>query len=306
MKNKKLLFKRTYQNVIFALVVILAVGATCFAIHKDHVKKEAILAQQKAEEAQKKKEEAEIKKLLGQVKDEEANLAESTEALDAYNAETSKELDASKEDTLEEARQAAMAKISESNKDLVLAKSFLAEAKTLAKKRESVDEKIAKSRESYEAANAASQEARKLSGEIKTAYNEIQEAKKAAAQVAKKYGSNSRKAVAAYQEVSSYGWDGSKLTRTKGVNYGPTGKETYYNLNMSGVVDRMRRNGYSESEYKYWVREDGVKMLGDYVIVAANLNNHPRGSVVETSLGTGIVCDTGGMQGDHLDIATSW
>ena len=72
---------------------------------------------------------------------------------------------------------------------------------------------------------------------------------------------------------------------------------------MNGVVSIMRGQGNND---KYWVREDGVKMLGDKVIVAANLNNHPRGSVVETSLGTGIVCDTGGMQGDHLDIATAW
>ena len=59
----------------------------------------------------------------------------------------------------------------------------------------------------------------------------------------------------------------------------------------------------------YWVREDGVKMLGDYVMVAANLKTHPRGSIVETSLGTGIVCDTGGFAKEHperLDIATSW
>ena len=36
-----------------------------------------------------------------------------------------------------------------------------------------------------------------------------------------------------------------------------------------------------------------MKMLGDYVIVAADLNKYPRGSIVDTSLGQGIVCDTG-------------
>ena len=100
------------------------------------------------------------------------------------------------------------------------------------------------------------------------------------------------------------------LTRQGGVFYGPSGKETYYNLNMSGVVAIMRNMGYSEEEYPYWIREDGCKMLGNYIIVAANLNVYPRGSLVPTSLGTGIVCDTGGFvsngSGVALDIATAW
>lgn len=33
---------------------------------------------------------------------------------------------------------------------------------------------------------------------------------------------------------------------------------------------------------EYWVRMDGAKMLGDYIMVAADLNKHPRGSIVET------------------------
>lgn len=96
------------------------------------------------------------------------------------------------------------------------------------------------------------------------------------------------------------------LTASKGVNYGPSGKETYYNLNMNGVVDIMQSMGYNE---EYWVREDGVKMYGDYVMVAADLNTHPRGSLVESSLGTAIVVDTGGFAAsdpNQLDIATAW
>ena len=60
---------------------------------------------------------------------------------------------------------------------------------------------------------------------------------------------------------------------------------------------------------EYWARDDGVKMLGDYVMVAANLDVHPRGSLVETSLGMGIVCDTGSFASGNstqLDIAVSW
>lgn len=97
------------------------------------------------------------------------------------------------------------------------------------------------------------------------------------------------------------------LTRQSGVFYGPSGKETYYNLNMSGVISIMRSMGNND---EYWIREDGCKMLGNYIMVAADLSVHPRGSLVPTSLGMGIVCDTGGFvsngSGVALDIATAW
>lgn len=99
---------------------------------------------------------------------------------------------------------------------------------------------------------------------------------------------------------------GSVLNKQMGVNQGPSGKETYYNLDMSRVVENMHNQGF---EGEYWVRDDGVKMFGDYVIVAANLDVHPRGSIVESSLGPAIVCDTGGFaesDPNQLDIATSW
>ena len=96
------------------------------------------------------------------------------------------------------------------------------------------------------------------------------------------------------------------LTPAKGVNQGPSGKETYYNLPMEGVISIMRSMGNTD---KYWIREDGCKMLGDYIMVAAHLDIHPRGSLVETSLGTGIVCDTGTFaygNANQIDIATNW
>lgn len=104
-------------------------------------------------------------------------------------------------------------------------------------------------------------------------------------------------------------YSGAKLSRSRGSIQGPSGKETYYNLNMSGVVSIMRRMGFSESEYPYNVRADGVKCLGPYVMVAAHLGNRPRGSKVQTSLGTGMVCDTGGFAASNptqIDIATAW
>lgn len=103
-----------------------------------------------------------------------------------------------------------------------------------------------------------------------------------------------------------YVFNGPKLTKSKGVNQGPSGRETYYNLPMNGVINTMRRMGNND---KYWVRDDGVKMLGKYVMIAANLNIRPRGSLVPTSLGMGIVCDTGGFASKNptqIDIATSW
>ena len=101
-------------------------------------------------------------------------------------------------------------------------------------------------------------------------------------------------------------WDGPVLSRGNGSVMGPSGKETYYNLNMSGVVSIMRRMGNTD---EYWVRDDGCKMLGDYIMCAANLSVHPRGSLVESSLGTCIVCDTGGFASHNshqIDIAVTW
>ena len=101
-------------------------------------------------------------------------------------------------------------------------------------------------------------------------------------------------------------WNGQRLTPTLGAINGPSGKETYYNLDMSGVVAIMRRMGNTDP---YWVREDGCKMLGPYIMVAAHLGLRPRGSLVETSLGTGLVCDTGTFalrDPYQIDIAVNW
>lgn len=96
------------------------------------------------------------------------------------------------------------------------------------------------------------------------------------------------------------------LTASKGVNYYGNQKETYYNLPMDGVISIAKSQGI---EGEYWVRDDGCKMYGNYIIVAANLDVHPRGSLVETSLGTGIVLDTGGFatsNPNQVDIAADW
>lgn len=135
-----------------------------------------------------------------------------------------------------------------------------------------------------------------------TAIKEKAEADKKAEEAAKK---EEEKKLA----VVETSYSGTKLSRSRGSIQGPSGKETYYNLNMNGVVSIMRRQGFSESEYPYNVRADGVKCLGPYVMVAAHLGKRPRGSKVKTSLGTGIVCDTGGFASSNptqIDIATAW
>ena len=101
-------------------------------------------------------------------------------------------------------------------------------------------------------------------------------------------------------------WSGEVLNRSNGIVVGPIGKESYYNLRMNRVVQIMKDKGY---DYEYWVRSDGVKMFGPYVMVAADLSVYPKGSLVECSLGTGIVCDTGDFvysTDRALDIAVSW
>lgn len=105
-------------------------------------------------------------------------------------------------------------------------------------------------------------------------------------------------------------YSNNPLTASMGRNKnGPSGEETWYNRDMSYVVFLMRDLGFSEEEYPYWIRGDGVKMLGNYVMVAAELNIRPKGTIIETSLGLGIVCDTGlfaETNKTQIDIATNW
>ncbi len=104
-------------------------------------------------------------------------------------------------------------------------------------------------------------------------------------------------------------WTGSILTKEIGGNMGPAGRETYYNLPMQGCINKMRELGYSEEEYPYWIRDDGAKMLGRYVMIAANWKIRPLGTILETSLGWSIVVDTGDFVAEYpygVDIAVDW
>lgn len=100
-----------------------------------------------------------------------------------------------------------------------------------------------------------------------------------------------------------------RITAERGGYMGESGRETYYNLRMDNCVAYMRELGYSEEEYPYWIRDDGAKMLGNYVMCAANWKIRPRGTIIPTSLGDAIVVDTGEFVKDYpngVDLAVDW
>ena len=108
---------------------------------------------------------------------------------------------------------------------------------------------------------------------------------------------------------AEYIWEGETWNTYKGLNMnGPSGPETGYNLPMEGVVYLMRQAGYTEEEWPYWIREDGMRMFGDYVMVGAYLPLRPKGTILPTSRGMGIVVDTGYFAyGQYqLDLAYAW
>ncbi|MDB5180998.1 MAG: hypothetical protein JWO54_761 [Candidatus Saccharibacteria bacterium] len=99
------------------------------------------------------------------------------------------------------------------------------------------------------------------------------------------------------------------LTHSKGAQMwtdskGVVHRETYYDLNMSRVMQSCGQGGF------YEVRVDGVKVDRDgYVIIAANYSRYPKCSITETSVGPAKVYDTGGFAANHpdgFDLATDW
>ena len=81
--------------------------------------------------------------------------------------------------------------------------------------------------------------------------------------------------------------------------------EKYYNLPMKKVVAMADKA--MDVKDLYWIREDGVKMYGPWVICAS----HPsidRFTIIDTSLGEGIILDRHTVLDDPdlIDIATTW
>ena len=98
------------------------------------------------------------------------------------------------------------------------------------------------------------------------------------------------------------------LNKRDGVNYYKGQKETYYNLDMTRIYDKADRN--FGRHHKKWIRSDGVKMYGPYVVLAVPFDVYPYGTTdIETSLGLGIALDTGAFaetNKNQIDVAVDW
>ncbi|MBR2752201.1 MAG: hypothetical protein IKE02_00570, partial [Lachnospiraceae bacterium] len=199
------------------------------------------------------------------------------------------------------------AKLKEQRKELEkLKEERLVKQEALADEIAKASAELAAAKEAVAKASAAEKaEAEKKLKEAQAKVDQVAETKPAK-KSSSSGGGSSTPSSGGNSGGSSGSWNGQKLTPSAGTIMGPSGKETYYNLDMSGVVRIMRGIGNNDP---YWVRGDGVKMLGDYVMVAAHLGLRPRGSHILTSLGMGVVCDTGGFANNNptqLDIATNW
>lgn len=96
------------------------------------------------------------------------------------------------------------------------------------------------------------------------------------------------------------------LTKKGGINSFEGHQESWYNLKMTKVVQRAQANGITGV---YWENSDGLKMYGSYIIVAANYDIYPYGSLVNTSRGIGVVLDTGEFIKKNptmIDLAVAW
>ena len=81
-------------------------------------------------------------------------------------------------------------------------------------------------------------------------------------------------------------------------------KETYYNLRMNNIVSRA--DAYYGLSNVYKIRDDGIKTYNGFVILATDWDIYPFGSVIETSVGTGIVLDHHETDQNIVDVAVSW
>lgn len=99
-----------------------------------------------------------------------------------------------------------------------------------------------------------------------------------------------------------------KLNKRDGVNYYKGTKETYYNLPMDRIYAKADKN--FGSHHKKWIRDDGVKMYGPYIVLAVPFDVYPYGTCdIETSLGLGIALDTGAFAENNknqIDVAVNW
>lgn len=119
-----------------------------------------------------------------------------------------------------------------------------------------------------------------------------QEAERQAAEVVKASTTVSNNT----QSQANYSSSGGKLTPSGGVFHGPSGKETYYS-------QRVLPGGGLNIPGRHVAADGTIRDADGYIVIASDIL--PKGSITETSLGTGKVYDTGvGHAG--VDIYTNW
>ena len=101
--------------------------------------------------------------------------------------------------------------------------------------------------------------------------------------------------------TTEWWWEGEKISPNNLKVDGPSGIETCFNENIEEILDNMWNNGFIG---EYWIREDGVKMFGKYIICKANPNNKSLGTIIPTTIGIAIVCDVNTEE--NVCIAVTW
>lgn len=99
--------------------------------------------------------------------------------------------------------------------------------------------------------------------------------------------------------TTEWWWEGERINPNNPKVEGPSGTETYFNEDIEKIVEDMWDQGFIG---EYWITEDGVKMLGEYILCKSNTRNF--GCVFPTSRGVAIVCDTN--TDENISIAVTW
>lgn len=99
--------------------------------------------------------------------------------------------------------------------------------------------------------------------------------------------------------TTEWWWEGETISPKNPKVEGPCGTETYFNEDIDKIVEDMQRQGFIG---EYWITEDGVKMLGEYILCKSSIRNF--GCVFPTSTGVAIVCDTN--TDEEIAIAVTW
>ena len=123
-----------------------------------------------------------------------------------------------------------------------------------------------------------------------------QEAERQAAEAKASTSNNTQSQAPAPVPVANYSSSGGRLTPSGGVFHGPSGKETYYS-------QRVLPGGGLNIPGRHVAADGTIRYADGYIVIASDVL--PKGSITQTSLGTGKVYDTGvGHAG--VDIYTNW